>query len=278
MSAKRDLDPAASPLHFFGAEVRRAREAAGMTLADLGATVPCDASTVSRIEAGRLHPTDRFVAACMEAFPQLEWLGRFYEDSQMWGDGAIPRWFEDWLNMERVSSTLRTWQPLLIPGLLQTADYARAMYSAGFLSADDGEVDQLVAARMARQCILDRPNPPNLWIVLDEAVLHRLIGTPKTMYDQLLQVADMSMRSYICVQVVPSSTGAHAGLSCSFHIASAQGKRDLLYMEAVEGVTEERSALVSKAALIFDLVRSDALARNASRDLILKVAEERWNT
>jgi hypothetical protein len=214
----------------------------------------------------------------MEAFPQLEWLGRFYEDSQMWGDGAIPRWFEDWLNMERVSSTLRTWQPLLIPGLLQTADYARAMYSAGFLSADDGEVDQLVAARMARQCILDRPNPPNLWIVLDEAVLHRLIGTPKTMYDQLLQVADMSMRSYICVQVVPSSTGAHAGLSCSFHIASAQGKRDLLYMEAVEGVTEERSALVSKAALIFDLVRSDALARNASRDLILKVAEERWNT
>jgi hypothetical protein len=249
-----------------------------MTLADLGATVPCDASTVSRIEAGLLHPTGRFVAACMEAFPQLEWLSRFYEDSQMWGDGAIPRWFEDWLNMERVASTLRTWQPLLIPGLLQTADYARAMYSAGFLSADDGEVDQLIAARMARQRIFDRPNPPNLWIVLDEAVLHRLIGTPKTMYDQLLQVADMSMRSYICVQVVPSSTGAHAGLSCSFHIASAQGKRDLLYMEAVEGVTEERSALVSKAALIFDLVRSDALARSASRDLILKVAEERWNT
>jgi hypothetical protein len=278
MPAKRDLDPAASPLHFFGAEVRRAREAAGMTLADLGATVPCDASTVSRIEAGLLHPTGRFVAACMEAFPQLEWLSRFYEDSQMWGDGAIPRWFEDWLNMERVASTLRTWQPLLIPGLLQTADYARAMYSAGFLSADDGEVDQLIAARMARQRIFDRPNPPNLWIVLDEAVLHRLIGTPKTMYDQLLQVADMSMRSYICVQVVPSSTGAHAGLSCSFHIASAQGKRDLLYMEAVEGVTEERSALVSKAALIFDLVRSDALARSASRDLILKVAEERWNT
>jgi Domain of unknown function (DUF5753)/Helix-turn-helix domain len=278
MPAKRDLDPAASPLHFFGAEVRRAREAAGMTLADLGVTVPCDASTVSRIEAGRLHPTDRFVAACMEAFPQLEWLSRFYEDSQMWGDGAIPRWFEDWLNMERVASTLRTWQPLLIPGLLQTADYARAMYGAGFLSADDGEVDQLIAARMARQRIFDRPNPPNLWIVLDEAVLHRLIGTPKTMYDQLLQVADMSMRSYICVQVVPSSTGAHAGLSCGFHIASAQGKRDLLYMEAVEGVTEERSALVSKAALIFDLVRSDALARSASRDLILKVAEERWNT
>ena len=91
MPAKRDLDPASSPLHFFGAEVRRAREAAGMTLADLGAVVPCDASTVSTIEAGRLHPTNRFVAACMESFPHLEWLSRFYEDSQMWGDGAVPR-------------------------------------------------------------------------------------------------------------------------------------------------------------------------------------------
>src|SRR5208282_3395733 len=71
--AKRDLDPGASPLHFFGAEVRRAREAAGMTLADLGATVPCDASTVSKIEAGLLRPTKRFVGACVETFPHLDW-------------------------------------------------------------------------------------------------------------------------------------------------------------------------------------------------------------
>jgi hypothetical protein len=76
------------------------------------------------------------------------------------------------------------------------------------------------------------------------------------------------MRSFICVEVVPASIGVHAGLSCSFHIASVQGRRDVLYMEAVEGVTEERSALVRKAALAFDLVRSDALTRKPSRDLI----------
>jgi len=106
MPAKRDLDPGASPLHFFGAEVRWAREAAGMTLADLGAVVPCDASTVSKIEADQLRPTERFVTACVETYPQLEWLGRFYEESQMWGDGAIPRWFEDWLraDIDRVRS------------------------------------------------------------------------------------------------------------------------------------------------------------------------------
>jgi transcriptional regulator with XRE-family HTH domain len=278
MPAKRDLDPGASPLHFFGAEVRRAREAADMTLADLGALVPCDASTVSKIEAGLLRPTPRFVVACTETFPPLEWLGRFHEDSQLWGDGAIPRWFEDWLNAEREATTLRMWQPLLVPGLLQTADYARALFSAGILNTGEEAVDQLVAARVARQRIFDRPNPPNFWILLDEGVLHRPIGTPKTMYDQLLQIADLSMRSYVCVQIVPTSTGAYPGLSCSFHIASVQGKRDLLYMEAVEGVTQERSALVRKAGLIFDLVRSDALTRNDSRDLILKVAEQRWNT
>jgi len=278
MPAKRDLDPGASPLHFFGAEVRRAREAADMTLADLGALVPCDASTVSKIEAGLLRPTERFVAACMETFPELEWLGRFYEESQMWGDGAIPRWFEDWLNAEREATTLRIWQPLLVPGLLQTTDYARALFLGGLLNPSEDAIDQLVAARLARQSIFDRPDPPNLWIVLDEIVLHRLIGTPKTMYDQLLQVADMSMRSYMCVQVVPASSGAHAGLAGSFYIASVRGKPDLLYMDAVEGVTIERSALVRKATIEFDLVRSDALARNASRDLILRVAEERWNT
>jgi len=115
MPAKRDLDPGASPLHFFGAEVRRAREAAGMTLADLGAVVPCDASTVSKIEAGQLRPTQRFVTACIETCPQLEWLGRFHEDSQLWGDGAIPRWFEDWLNAEREATTCGSGSPSSSP-------------------------------------------------------------------------------------------------------------------------------------------------------------------
>ena len=147
----------------------------------------------------------------------------------------------------------------------------------GTLSSGDEEVERQVAAGLARQSIFDGPDPLNVWIVLDEIVLHRLIGTPKTMYDQLLQVADMSMRSNMCVQVVPASTGAHAGLAGSFYIASLRGKPDLLYMDAVEGMTIERSALVRKAAVAFDLLRSDALTRNDSRDLILKVAEERWN-
>jgi Domain of unknown function (DUF5753)/Helix-turn-helix domain len=278
MPGKRDLDPGASPLHFFGAEVRQAREAAGMTLAELGAAVPCDASTVSKIEAGLLYPTERFLTVCTQAFPDLGWLARFYRDSRTWGDGPFPRWFEDWLNIERKATSLRIWQPIIIPGLLQTADYARALFLAGQADTSDDALDALVAARLGRQGIFDLPDPPNLWVVLDELVLHRLIGTPKTTYDQLVQVADMSMRSYICVQVVPASTGAHAGLGGAFIIASMDGRSDVMHAEGVEGTTIERTALVRKAAVAFDLVRSDALARTASRDLILKVAEERWNT
>ena len=229
------------------------------------------------IETGLLGPTEWFLAACVETFPQLEWLDQLYHGSRTWGDGPFPRWFEDWLNIEREATSLRIWQPIIIPGLLQTAYYARALFLAGRLDTSGEALDQLVAARLVRPGIFDRSEPPNPWGVLDEAVLHRLIGSPKITYDQLVHLEDMSMRSYICVRVVPTDTGAHAGLAGSFYIPSVRGKPDLLYMDAVEGVTIERSALVRKAAVAFDLVRSDALTRNDSRDLILKVAEERRN-
>ena len=121
MPGKRDLDPGASPLHFFGAEVRRAREAAGMTLAELGARVPCDASTVSRIESGLLSPAERFAESCDEAFPQMGgWFGRFYRASLKW-DGPYPRWFEDWVDAEGRAKVLRYWAPLLVPGIAPDA-------------------------------------------------------------------------------------------------------------------------------------------------------------
>jgi transcriptional regulator with XRE-family HTH domain len=163
MPGKRDLDPEMSPLHFFGAEVRRAREAAAMALADLGAMVPCDASTVSRIESGQLSPTERFAGACDEAFPQVGgWFGRFYRASLGW-DGPYPRWFEDWVDAEGRATVLRGWEPLLVPGLLQTPEYARALFQAWRTDDDEDKVEQLVTARMDPQRIFDRPKPPSFW-------------------------------------------------------------------------------------------------------------------
>jgi hypothetical protein len=135
-----------------------------------------------------------------------------------------------------------------VPGLLQTADYARTLFEAWRSAPDDGELDDLVTARMGRQSIFERPKPPALWVILDEAVLHRCVGSAKIMYDQLAHVVRMSDRVNVTVQVVPGSVGAHVGLLGGFAIASGA----------------------------FDTLRAEALPRAASRDLIRKVTDERW--
>jgi hypothetical protein len=138
---------------------------------------------------------------------------------------------------------------------------------------------ELVAARIQRQAILDRPRPPELWVLLAEGVLHQLIGSRKIMHEQLAQVADMSCRPGITIQVVPAEVGAHAGLLGAFIVAGFDSTPSILYAEtAVEGQTIERPALVSKAVLAFDQLRAESLPRGASRELIRKVAEGRWAT
>jgi Domain of unknown function (DUF5753) len=132
-----------------------------------------------------------------------------------------------------------------------------------------------VTVRLDRQVILDQPKPPHVVVVLDESVLHRLIGSPLIVADQLTHVADLSERANISVQVVPAGTGANAGLSGAFDLASGDGTPEVLRMDAVEDVTVESRSLVRRAADIFVRVQADALPRAASRALIREAAE-RW--
>jgi transcriptional regulator with XRE-family HTH domain len=276
MAGKRDLDPGASPLHFFGAEVRRAREAAGMTLAELGGLVPCDASTVSRIESGQLSPAERFAESCDEAFGQMGgWFGRFYRASLKW-DGPYPRWFADWVDAEGRAAVIRWWEPLLIPGLLQTPEYARALFRAWRTDDDEDKVEQLVVARTDRQRIFDRAKPPSLWALLDEGVLRRRVGGAKVMHDQLVHLADAGERANIKIHVIPAEAGAHMGLLGAFAIAGLGGDAPgIAYFESPdEGQTSRDPAAVAKIILTFETLRSEALPRGASQDLILKVAGE----
>jgi hypothetical protein len=233
---------------------------------------------ITKAETGQRPPTAdvlaQWCAACgldLDLYSRLAVLART-------GDGPIPTWFEDWLEAERAATMLRIWQPLLIPGLLQTAEYARALFLAGQTDTSDDSIDALVAARLARQSILDGADPPETVVMLDECVLHRLIGSPPVMHDQLVQVADMARRPHISVQVVPSADGANAGLGEAFDIASADGMPDVVRLEAVEDVTSERRALVRQAVVVFERVRGNALPRAASRDIILKAADELWKT
>jgi hypothetical protein len=193
-------------------------------------------------------------------------------------DGPVPAWFEDWLEAERQALTLRYWQPIIIPGLFQTADYARALLLAAQTDTTDEAIGALVAARQARQAIFDKPDPPDVVVVLDEAVLRRLIGSPQVMFEQLTQIADLSGRSYISVQVVPADNGANAGLGGALNIARGDGTPDVVHMDAVEGQTTERRSLVRQAAVAFERVRGDALSRRQSRDLIFRLADELWKT
>ena len=261
----RELDPGASPVHFFGSEVRHARIAAGMTQAELGAIIGYGRrrQKVSKVEAGIREPPERFAEGCDRAFPHMGgWFTRFVQQAHKW-DGPYPAWFQDWVNAERDALAIRMWQVELVPGLLQTPDYSRELFRVWRQAGTDGELDALVNARLERQSILDRDTPPELWVVLDEAVLHRQIGTPKVMHDQLEHLMDMSARPSVAIQVVPASTGAHAGLLGAFALASMDGTPDILYLDtAVQGQTVHRPGASQESRV--DL-RPDARAGPAGR-------------
>jgi transcriptional regulator with XRE-family HTH domain len=271
-------DPETNPAAFLGAELRRARVAAGFSSQDaLAAKLGFDRTVVAKAETGERPPTgDVLVAWCEVCQLDEELFSRLTKLARL-ADGPVPTWFEDWLQAESEALTLRIWQPTIVPGLLQTAEYARALFLAAQTDTSDDAIDALVAARLERQAILDRADPPGTVVVLDEAVLHRLVGSAQVMHDQLMQVADLSMRPYVGIQVVPAANGANAGLGGGFAIASTDDMPGTLRMEGVEDQTTDRRSLVRKAAATFDRVRGDALPRAASRDLILRVAGERWN-
>jgi transcriptional regulator with XRE-family HTH domain len=270
-------NPETNPAAFLGDELRRARMAAGFSSQDaLAVRLGFDRTVITKAETGQRPPTiDLLTAWCQTCGLDDNLFGRLAVLARR-GDGPVPAWFEDWLEAEGTAQSLRLWSPILIPGLLQTAEYARALFLAEQTDTSDESISALVAARLERQLILDRTGAPDVVAVLDEAVLHRLIGSPPVMHDALTNVADLSRRPNLVVQVIPASHGASAGLGGAFDIAAGDGMPETLRMEAIVDQNTEKRSLVRKAAVAFDRVRADALPRDASRDLILKVADERW--
>jgi transcriptional regulator with XRE-family HTH domain len=271
-----DRDPQSDLGAWLGEELRNARQAAGYTSQDQFAReLGFDRTVIVKAESGSRPPSEDVAPKIAERFPGLA-NGLYVQLAAIArkSNGPIPGWFADWLARERKAASIRIWQPIIVPGLLQTADYARALYVGGRASMTDDALDELVTERVARQAIFGKPEQPHLWVVLDESVLHRIIGGPKCMYDQLVHLADLSERSHISIQVVPASGGAHAGLACAFMIGSLDDEPDLLLIEAVEDQTIREPDVIRKAAVAFDLIRGDALSRGASQDLILKVAKQ----
>lgn len=206
-------DPETNPAAFLGAELRHARLAAGFSSQEaLAAKLGFDRTVVTKAETGERPPTaDVLDAWCVACGLDEDLFGRLAKLARS-ADGPVPTWFEDWLEAEQEALTLRVWQPIIVPGLLQTPEYARALFLAGQTDTSDDTIDALVAARLERQTILDKPSPPDLLAVMDEMVLHRLIGSPEVMHDQLTKMAEVSTRPHVSLQVVPARHGANAGL------------------------------------------------------------------
>jgi hypothetical protein len=185
---------------------------------------------------------------------------------------ALPGWFQDWRHKEALAESLRWFELVSVPGLLQTEDYARAVLRTQVMATDD-EIADMVKARMDRQATLDRDNPPMLWVILAEMVLRLPVGGPSVMRDQVAHLVDLDTRPNVVIQVIPSSVGAHEGFRGPFIIADFADAPSTGYQDtAVRGQIVEASEDVMALAVMWETLKAEALPRSASRDLMEEVA------
>jgi transcriptional regulator with XRE-family HTH domain len=269
-------------------EMRAAREAQGWSQAELARRTNYSSGLIGMVETYERAPTKELARALDKVFetagysedPETaEWTpGTF---SRLWEKLrtiSFPTAFRPFAEREANAVALRTYEHSFVPGLLQTADYARAVVSTK-AGATETDIEADVSDRIARQWILTRedPPPPRLWALIDEGALYRPVAPATVMHDQLEHVTAMSMLPNVTVQVVPYSAGGHGGLLGAFIVADLPTSQSILYMDdASGGRVAEETATVSEVAYSFDTVRSDALPKTASLDLIAKVNKERW--
>jgi Domain of unknown function (DUF5753) len=164
-----------------------------------------------------------------------------------------------------------------VPGLLQTADYARAIFRTRLKTSDD-EIDELVAARLRRQEVLAGDNPPMLWVVVDEGVLRRQVGGRDVMGEQVSHLVEASRRPKVVIEVVPVGAGAYLGLLGSFAIADFKDALSIGYQEGPAGGQPfEAAEDVAVLDLTWDTLRRDTLSRAASLALLEEVAKS-WTS
>lgn len=225
-----------------GTQLRRLREARGITAAAAGHAIRASHAKISRIELGRVGVRERDVTDLLtlygitdeqeqEAFLTLvrraNVPGWWYQYSDL-----VPSWFETYLGLEQASSIIRTYQPQLVPGLLQTREVARAVIQLAYPRPSADDIERQIALRMTRQEILTQPEAPQLWAVIEEASLWRFNG-PSVIRKQIQHLIKMAERPNITLQVIPIYSGAHAALGGPFTILrfAEPDLPDIVYLE-----------------------------------------------
>ena len=266
-------------------ELQRRREATGMSREEVARQLEWSTSTVFRIETGRSRPQPGNVRTLLELYgvtgPERDGLIQLTRDARQPGwwhsfRDVLPNPYEVYIGLEAGAASLRNFEPMVIPGLLQTEDYARAMFRNGPRELDRDEVERRVEVRVARQEILARDNRPRLWAVIDEAVIRRLVGGTEVMRGQLHHLTDAAQQGKTTIQVVPYQAGAHAGTTGPFVILDFEEPTDpaVVYVETLAGdiYLEERSD-VNRYTLAFDRLVAAALHPDDSVRLIEQAAD-----
>jgi hypothetical protein len=211
-----------------GTHLRRLREEHGVTRDAAGWEIRASESKISRMELGRVSFKERDVAdlltlygvtdeaereALLDMCRRANTPGWWHRDSEL-----LPSWFQSYLGLEAAASLLRAYEIQFVPGLLQTADYARAVIRLANAKAPADEIDRRVALRMKRQEALVRENPPTLWCVIDEAALRRPIGGKAVMASQIAALVEATKMQNVRIQVIPFVVGGHAAAGGAFTI------------------------------------------------------------
>jgi transcriptional regulator with XRE-family HTH domain len=224
-----------------GSELRRRREAAGLTRGEAGAAIRASTAKISRLELGRVGFKERDVTDLLTLYgvtddvERAEFLRLTREANipgwwQRYSD-LLPSWFETYLGLEQAASVIRTYELQFVPGLLQTREYARAVIGLACTRAE--EVERRVELRMHRQHLLTASSPPAVWAVIDEAALRRSIGGPDLVRHQLDHLLDLNELPHVSIQIAPLTYGGHPAAGGAFTLLrfAHPDLPDIVYLE-----------------------------------------------
>jgi transcriptional regulator with XRE-family HTH domain len=264
-----------------GMQLRRLREASHITSLEAAESIRATPSKISRLERGRTAAKQRDVADLLNLYgvtdqAEREELLEIVRQAsapgwwQQYSD-VLPRWFESYIGLEKAASVIRSYEVQFVQGLLQTEDYARAVILIGNAHAPAEEIDRRVSLRMGRQELLTQPGAPELWAVLDEAVLHRSPGGPKVLRAQLEHLLQVTELPNVTLQIVPFDAGPHAAAGGPFSILRfpEPDLPDVVYLEQLNSaVYLDHPEEVTNYLTVMDRLVVQAKTDIASRNMI----------
>jgi transcriptional regulator with XRE-family HTH domain len=266
-----------------GVELRRLRVASGLTIEKVAEELEFSAAKLSRIETGHVGVSPRDVRDMLELYgvtdeqrDKLVEVARQAREKGWWHAYSDVH-SSPYIGLESAADQIRIYEALLVPGLLQTQDYARAVIRALHPNLDTPQVDRWIELREVRQALLRQDNPPSVWAILDEDVLRRQVGGRKVMQEQLRRLLVDSAMDAVTLQVLPLEAGEHAGMHGSFTILGFRdpAQQDVVYVEnATKELYLESEEELDRYTGMFDRLQADALHPDASTAWLERLSKE----